>query len=151
MPLFSLSPENWSSEKWSSDEISSESKSVDEVSSEISPVDISSDSISDCASSDCASTRLATPAKPSPIKRVPISKALPVIPGKKINALESLPSVRYCTDLLTDHQTNAPCEGIDPSSSLWLSNVLVIDCMKPSFSVPSATIVFAPHRRCLPA
>jgi hypothetical protein len=146
MPLFPLSLENGSSEKWSSDEISSESKSVDEVSSEISPVDISSDSIS-----DCASTRLATPAKPSPIKRVPISKALPVIPGKKINALESLPSVRYCTDLLTDHQTNAPCEGIDPSSSLWLSNVLVIDCMKPSFSVPSATIVFAPHRRCLPA
>jgi hypothetical protein len=82
--------------------MSSEPKSVDEVSSEISPVETSS-----CSISDCASTRHVTPASPSPIRRFPISKALPVIPGEKINAFGSLHSARYCSDLLVGHQTNA--------------------------------------------
>ena len=87
--------------------MSSDPKSVDEVSSEISPVDTSS-----CSISDCASTRLVTPARPNPIKRVPISKALPVMPRRKINALESLHSARYCSDLLAGHQTNACVKGL---------------------------------------
>ena len=85
MPCLSVSVENESSDPESSDETSSAPESVDKVSSDISPVDKSSDSMS-----DWASTRLVALARPSPTKRDPISKALPVIPGKKINARESL-------------------------------------------------------------
>ena len=107
MPLFPVSVENESSDQRSSDETSSGPKSVDELSSEISPVDKSS-----CSISDCASTRLAMPARASPTRRVPTRKALPVIPGNKINALESLHSASYCSDLLAGHQTNVWVEGL---------------------------------------
>jgi hypothetical protein len=117
--------------------MSSDPKSVDEVSSEISPVDTSS-----CSISDCASTRLVTPARPNPIKRVPISKALPIMPRRKINALESLHSARYCSDLLAGHQTNACVKGLIQVRhrgyrTFWLST----SCSPPSS--PCATIAFA--------
>ena len=123
MPLLPVFGENGSSDKSSSGEMSSEPKSVDEVSSNISPVDRSS-----CSISDCASTRLVPPARPSPIKTVPISNVLPVIPGKKINALESLHSARYCSDLLAGHQTNARVKRLIIQvrhrgyRTFWLSN-----------------------------
>ena len=121
MSLSPVSVEKESSDQESSDETSSEPKSVDEVSSDISPVDTSS-----CSISDCASSGPVNPARPSPTKRVPISKALPVIPGEKINALESLHSARYCSDLLAGPQTNVCVKGLIQVRhcayrTLWLS------------------------------
>jgi hypothetical protein len=82
-----------------------------------------------------------TPARPSPIKRVPISKALPVIPGKKINALESPHSARY-SDLLAGHQTNACVKGlIQVRHRGYRTFCLSTSCSPPS--VPCATIAFA--------